>query len=175
MTMKIIFIAVTISFILLAVLFGNLWQRYNTQAERLQQQAMIIEWLQDIEIQRLMEHVRKVMQGEIIYDTGESVLATYSNNVTRDRVGDDLYSIESDLKIIDLRLDEYKGQAIVTYFIRYLNSDGEVLMATSADPIMPDRWVLEKQAGEWIIVEINTVLEFKTGELGFNESILWRE
>jgi len=171
MILNILFaIVIVISLISMVVLHNNLQRRHNSEIER---KEMIIEQIQDIELQRLVGHVRRVMQGEIIYEEG--ALVAYSNNNTRARLGSDLYRIESNLNIIDLRLEEDSGQAIVTYDILYLDSEGKILAGMSSDLIMPDKWILEKIEGEWVIIEIVTVWEFKEGELEIGESILWRE
>ena len=172
--MSFFLVVLAIGLILMVVLYVNLRRKLDSQIERLQHQETVVEWVQSVEIQRLIERVRKVMQGEIIYERGTDALAEYSHISTRDRLGQDLYAIKSDLRIVDLRLDEDKGQAIVTYHILYLNSEGEILMGISADSITPDRWILEKQDGDWVIVEIGTVWEYKTGELELGESVLRR-
>lgn len=173
--MNILLCLMVISMLTLGMFHINLWRRYNNQVENIERTEMIIEQIQSIEFQRLIAHVQNVMQGEIIYESGTNVLSAYSNNSARDRLGLELYKTESNLQIIDLRLDDNNGQVVVTYNISYFNSEGEILMSMSADPIMPDRWVLEKLNGEWNIVEISTVWEFKDGELELGESLLWKE
>ena len=164
--MRIAVIVLACILTLVSVLYISLKREIHVKSEDVQRREETLNLLQQNDIQELISHVRQVMAGEIVYEvdleTGyRPPLMWYSINpdIIR-RTYPTMYTIESDLTVLEINLDDHNGtgEIVITYFIRYLDSSDQLLRSVSVRPESPDRWILERQDGEWIIVE---VLEYK--------------
>jgi len=122
---------------------------HENAVERLHQ---TVEALQQNDIQRLIEHVRKVMTAEILIEDHSNALWIYS--FIRDSYPT-MERVELNLEILEIVLDGDVGEIKASYFIRYLDSSGRTLMAGHVTPDLPAIWILERQGADWVIVEIN--------------------
>ena len=151
---KIALTVLVISLIATLLLYFNTKQRYYEQLEKNQKQKNTLEYLQEESIQQLLVYVQKVMVAEIIIEDETNPLIIYSYDSSKqDRYSPTLDTIEVDLKVLEIFLNEDKGEMIVSYSIRYIDSFGKTLYGTSASDF-PAQWILEKNEDGWGIVEI---------------------
>jgi len=110
-----------------------------------------IEALQQDDIQRLIDHVTKVMSGEIVYERGTNPLSRYSYSKN---IYPTMHRIEVDLSVLEIALDGDSGEIRAVYSIHYYNASGETVRYASASMANPTRWTLERQGEDWVIVDI---------------------
>ena len=159
---SIIFIVVLVGMLVfVSMSYINLRREYQLQLSHIQRRENTINLLQQDDIQELLSHVSQVMAGEIIYepDDGDHMpIGAYSFNSRRRERYPDTYTIESGLTVLEISVDGDSGEIVVFYFISYLDSDGNPVMGESVAPYAPTIWRIEREEGEWVIVEI---LDFK--------------
>ena len=123
----------------------------QTQEETIRSLQRTVEALQRDDIQRLIEHVKNVMSGDIVYERSTNPLALYSYHK-------ELYPtmnvIEMELNVMEIHLNENYGRMKVIDSIRYLDSLGRMVRGNSATSDLPTIWTLEKQEDDWVIVDI---------------------
>ena len=107
---------------------------------------------EDENVQRLIEHVEKVMRGEIVYERETNPLWIYFRS--DDRRLDILDRVDVDLNIVSITLDEDRGEIRASYSIRWFDSSGRKLYAVGVHPERPAIWTLERQGDDWVIVEV---------------------
>lgn len=151
---KSVLIVLAISLVIILSLYFNTRQRYYEQLEKNQKQKNTLEYLQEDSIQQLLLYVQKVMLAEIIIEDETDPLSIYSYDSSKqDRYSSTLDAIEVDLKVLEIFLNEDKGEMLVSYSIRYTDSLGKTLYGTSAFDF-PAQWILEKDEERWKIVKI---------------------
>ena len=145
---------IVIQFVILVVLGIN--HANELESKKAQEGSVLtlqqtVEALQRDDVLRLIEHVRKVMAGEIVYECETNPLSQYSYDK-------DLYPtmdrIEMDLKVLEVSLDGNSGIIKSTYTIRYLDSSGKTVRGSGVDSHFPAIWTLEKQGENWSIIDI---------------------
>ena len=149
-------IALTVQLVLLVFFFVKHSYSVEQEKKRKQEETVAalehtVEALQHDSIKRLIEHVKKVMAGEIVYESGTNPLSLYSYH---EEFYPTMASVETDLNIIEISLDGSKGEIKAVYFIRYLDSYGDKIMGTGVDSHLPAIWALEKQGEDWVIIDI---------------------
>ena len=157
--MGIVFIVLAGILVFVSVSYVKLRKEHHLQLERIQRQENTIKLLQQDDIKELIYHVRQVMAGEVVYEwdceTGNpSPLTRYSFTSSRRQSFPDTHTIEFGLNVWEINLEDSRGEMIITYFIRYVDSTGRLLSGHSVARITPTRWILERQEEKWVIVKI---------------------
>jgi len=129
-------------------------RKYQENEEKIVALQQTLEALQRDDILRLIEHVKKVMNAEIIYERGSSPLSRYSYCEEKWPRMD---SVRARIWVREIILDDEigKGEIRADYVMIYLDSSGRTVMGGSAGGDFPTRWTLEKQGEDWVIVEID--------------------
>ena len=140
---------------------------YHMQSGRAAIFENTVKLLQRDDIQDLLFHVRQVMAGDIVYELGgESVntspLAVYSFNAMRREMFPTTERIEHGLTVLEISIDGDKGEVVLSYFIRYVDSTGRVVHGRADGPLSPSRWTIERHGGRWAITEIHEFAQWKT-------------
>jgi len=163
------------------MLFSNLIRAHIVQleADRRYEKTMAI--LQQEDIQELISHIRQVMAGEIELYDWEPIREEYVRRVQTGGLmsdmgdignipplaifspsawygGEDIHSIDFDLTVHEISLDDDVGEMLLSYHVFYLDRRGVMLSGMSVSPETPDKWIIERQDGKWVVTEI---LHFK--------------
>ena len=151
-----VIVSLIIAIVVLSILLKTNTQKndkhFLQQEEAIQALQQTVEALQREDIQRLLEHVKGVMAGEIIIDDKSDPLRRYSYDKDTYPAMD---RIVTSLKALEILLDDDIGTMKASYVILYYNSSGSVLRGSSSGPRYPTIWTIEKQGEDWVIVEIN--------------------
>ena len=150
-----------LSILLVCSLLACLYYRgqYVTQTAKNQELEEVIgaleqttEALQRDDIQRLIEHVRRVMAAEILIEDMDNPLWSYSYSESTYPAMD---RVEVYLNIREIILDEDSGEMKADYVKLYYDSSERVIRGSSAGSIRPAKWTLSRQGNDWIITEID--------------------
>jgi len=157
--MNIALVILTGSLVFTLFLYVSLKNNYQSQLKINQQREETIRLLQRDDIQELLSHVRSVFAGEIVYERDpeaefRSPLTGYSFHSYHRERSPAVYKIEYNVTVLEINLDRDKGELVVFYFLSYLDSDGNPLRGVAVDPDRPTRWIIERQEGKWVVVEI---------------------
>ena len=153
--MKIAIVVLSIALLIMLALFVNLRAQYRVYQEAKRTLQHTVEALQRDDIRNLIEHVERVMAGEIVYERGDGPLSRYSYNEDARNSFPTMYRIEFEVIIGEISLDGDRGEIRAGYSIRYLDSSGRMLMGGMVSLAMPAIWMIERHGEDWIIVEIN--------------------
>jgi len=156
-------IVASILFISTAAVFTinylNLKNENRLQKENNHRLQNSISAIQREDIQELLSHIKKVLAGEIVYEidteTGAyNPLARISFTSGRKESFPTAHSIESGLTVVEIDLNYERGEIIVAYFRRLLDSSGNLLSGEHVGVEAPSKLTVERQGGRWVVVEI---------------------
>ena len=157
--MKALSIVLSISLVIVSILFVNLRRQYQVQEDVVLAQEdtilalqQTVEALQQEDIQQLIAHVKRVMHCEVVYERDASPLWIYSVGGSR---AEELDRVEVDLHIVGITLDGDRGEIRAIYRIIWRDSSGRMLRGVGLNnPASPAIWTLERQDEAWVIVEV---------------------
>ena len=156
--MGVAFISLIIVCLFTFIVIRDVKKTHQQQLDINQKLESTIRLLQQDDIQELLSHVRKVMAGEVVYEwemeTGIlSPLAWYSFNSRSREIYPTMYTIESELVVLEININDDSGEMKVFYSICYLDSSGKLIYGNHVDSSTPTKWILERQNGVWVIVK----------------------
>lgn len=123
------------------------------QIKKTQELAETLQVIQQDNIPEVITRAQSVLRGEEIVVDGNDALEQYSCSSMKEYFPD-ISTVElTDFKILYAHIEDDTGEIGVSYKIRYLNQSGKVLTASGIGS-PPARWTIEKQNGQWSIVNI---------------------
>jgi hypothetical protein len=142
------------------VIIGYLTSKTKSQVIKENENAIetlkqTVEALQRDDIQRLVEHVNKVMAGEIIIEDIDNPLWIYSYNTRKRESYPTMDRVFAKIRIIEIKFDNEFGVIKASYVQNYYDSNGSVIMGGSTTYDYPAMWTVAKHGDDWIIIEID--------------------
>jgi hypothetical protein len=122
--------------------------------------------LQQDDIQELLSYVEQVMAGEIVYESWfdengiRTPLADYSLRSSHRELHPNIYTVYYSLTVIEANIAGDRGEMFVVYSIVYLDSLGHRITGRSSGQDSPDKWIIEKRDGRWVVADILWYMEW---------------
>ena len=114
--------------------------------------------LQRDDIQAFLYYIEQIMAGEIVYEwdcdsESDTFLAWLSFNSRSREQHPTMHLIDSGLTVLELIIDGDSGEMLVSYYVNYYDAAGTLLRGLHVDPNAPDKWIIERRGGQWVIIE----------------------